>query len=111
MKRACHKNEEAQDINDWENDFLTNIVQGCPIKYLSVKLQTEKYLKALEAAIQTLRKTDCYGDKSYQLDFEWPKANDLLQMPKNMPIQIKDLQVKNNGSYFYGFQFILSNGV
>ena len=42
MKRACHKNEEAQDINDWENDCLTNIVQGCPIKYHSVKLQTEK---------------------------------------------------------------------
>ena len=54
-------------------------------------MQTENYFQGLEAAIQTLRKTACYGMNSDKPDFEWPTADDLLQMPKKMEIKLKDL--------------------
>ena len=45
-------------------------------------------LLALEAAIKTLRKTECFGDNRNQFDFEWPIEKDLLQMLINIPIKI-----------------------
>ena len=85
-------------------------------KQLQVEKQAkaEKHLQAIEAAIKTMRKTECWGIKSSALNFEWPSAQDLLQMLKNTPIiKAADLKYKINQynvSYFGGFQLILSNG-
>ncbi len=83
------------------------------VEAISLQKQTEKYGKAVEQAIKTLRKTTAYGYAT-QPNFEWPTANDLLQMPKNMQIKFKELQYKkcsNDCSYFGGFTFTLSNGL
>ena len=53
-----------------------------------------KHLKALEEAIQTMRRTDCYGYAGNKPDFEWPTPNDLLQMSKNIAIKIQALKYK-----------------
>ena len=76
--------------------------------------QAEKYLKALLAAIASMRKTGCYGKNNWAVNFEWPTAEDLLQMAKkNIAIKVRELKYKENtshSSYFGGFQLILSNG-
>ena len=68
------------------NEFMS--LQNLPDKpikeAIALQLQTEKYLKALEEAIKTLRKTECYGANSSPFDFEWPKPADLLRMAKNI---------------------------
>ena len=53
-----------------------------------ISLSEEKFLsmketQALVAAIATMRRTGCYGYNGVEIDFVWPSANDLLQMPKN----------------------------
>jgi hypothetical protein len=56
---------------------------------LNLQLQpslVEKRMYALNEAIQTLRKTDCFGDTRFPVGFEWPSPIDILQMPKNVPI-------------------------
>ena len=87
-------------------------------EYNFMKDASEKekhHLSALEVVIKTMRKTECWGRKgSYSLNFEWPAAQDLLQMLKSNPIiKVVDLKYKpksNNNGYFGGFQLILSNG-
>ena len=63
-----------------------------------------------------MRKTGLYGfsGSNATVDFEWPKENDLLQMPMNAPIKVEDLLYKNwkkDEKRFGGFQLILSNGI
>jgi len=53
------------------------------------------------SAINSLRKTDRFGNLSYPVHFEWPKVNDLLLV--NAPIEITDLKYKKstqNDSHF-----------
>ena len=57
------------------------------MKEAQIKLQQLR-LVALEAAIQTLRKTACYGYKGFQPDFEWPTPKDLLEMSKSTLIKL-----------------------
>ena len=61
-----------------------------------------------------MRKTQCWGWNNYAVNFEWPTAQDLLQMLKNkLNIKVADLKYKNwnsNNDWFGGFQIILSNG-
>ena len=47
------------------------------------------------------------------VNFEWPKAKDLLEMVKNIPNKIKVLKHKKStsGNCFGAFQVILSNGI
>ena len=78
--------------------------------------EKEAHLKAAEVAIATMRNTPCHGhtyDKP--VNFQFPTAQELLQMLKNnLAIKIKDLKYKqstSHGSFFGGFQVILSNGV
>ena len=62
-----------------------------------------------------MREVPCYGYNYYPVNFRFPTAQDLLQMPKNMAIKVQDLKYKKdtvyNNNYFGGFQLILSNGV
>ncbi len=60
-------------------------------------------LEALKEAVKTMRKLESFGDNDYPFDFEWPKDNDLLQMPPNAEIKIKDLKYNKNGGYFGAF--------
>ncbi len=78
--------------------------------------QAELKLKAIEAAIATMRNTQCYGyTASKPANFQFPTAQELLQMLKdNISIKLKDLKYKQSTKdkrYFSGFQVILSNGV
>ena len=60
-----------------------------------------------------MRKTPFYG-WDHSVDFEWPKANDLMQMLNNTKIRIKELkyQPRPPGNDVFGaFQVILKNGV
>ena len=60
-----------------------------------------------------MRKTGLYGIRS-DVNVEWPTANDLLQMAKNIPSKIKDLKHKRSNFHtacFGAFQVILSNGI
>ena len=54
------------------------------------------------------------GENKFATNFEWPPAQDLLQMLQSTPnIKVADLKYKkksNSDSYFGGFQLILSNG-
>ena len=83
-----------------------------------MKILTEKHEKqiqaSIDAAIKSMRKTECWGRKSFALNFEWPTAQELLQMLKTTPIiKAADLKYKkksDNTYYFGGFQLILSNG-
>jgi hypothetical protein len=59
-------------------------------------LPAEQQLAALEAAIKTMRRTDCYGLNEYSIDFEWPKPADLLQMANKIQIKIKNLNYKKS---------------
>ena len=62
-----------------------------------------------------MREVPCYGFNSWPVNFRFPTAQDLLQMPKNMAIKVQDLKYKKNtvdsSGFFGGFQLILSNGV
>ena len=72
-----------------------------------------QHLAALEEAIKTLRKTDCYGYNGKPCDFEWPTPKDLLQMPKGALIKLQDFKYKQSTAYkdhFGAFQVTLSNG-
>ena len=57
-----------------------------------------------------MRKTLTYGDNRQPFDFEWPKENDLLQMPLNVQLKIKELKYNIYGTRFGAFQVILTNG-
>ncbi len=52
-----------------------------------------------------MRKTGLYGYSNSRatVDFEWPKENDLLQMPMNAPIKVKDLLYKFRGQDMTNF--------
>ena len=63
-----------------------------------------------------MREVPCYGlFNNWPVNFRFPTAQDLLQMPKNMAIKVQDLKYKkntvNSENYFGGFQLIFSNGV
>ena len=66
-----------------------------------------------------MRKIGCYGYNKWPINFEFPTAQDLLQMPKNKAIKVKDLKYDKAAYFsanvvwkcFSGFQLILSNGV
>jgi hypothetical protein len=62
--------------------------------------QAELKLKAIEAAIATMRNTQCYGYTDYKpVNFQFPTAQELLQMLKdNISIKLKDLKYKQNTS-------------
>jgi len=74
----------------------------------------EKYLQAPEAAITSIRKTECWGRKDYALNFEWPTKQELLEMLKSTPnIKVADFKYKiksDDKNWFGAFQLILSNG-
>ncbi len=73
----------------------------------------DQQLAALEAAIKSMRRTPLYGINS-NINFEWPKMEDLRNMVKNMPKKIADFRHKtytNNSRYFGAFQVVLSNGM
>jgi hypothetical protein len=71
-------------------------------------------LQTFEMVIRSVRKSECWGRNYYAINFEWPTAQDLLQMLKTTPnIKVADLKYKKkdgNSSWFGGFQLILSNG-
>ena len=50
--------------------------------------RAEKQVYALLTAVQTMRKTGCFGDTRHPIGFEWPLATDLLRMPKDVSIEI-----------------------
>jgi hypothetical protein len=52
-------------------------------QYKFMQESTEKHLQALEAAIKSMRKTECWGRNVFATNFEWPPAQDLLQMLKS----------------------------
>ncbi len=83
-------------------------------EFLKEKEKQEKHLQALEAAIASIRKTECWGRKDYALNFEWPTKQELLEMLKSTPnIKVADLKYKiksNCKDWFGAFQLILSNG-
>ena len=58
------------------------------------KLVEISNFQALEEAIKTMRRTECYGYSGDDVDFVWPMPDDLLQMKKNIPIKIQDLKYK-----------------
>ncbi len=60
-----------------------------------------------------MRKTGLYGYDS-EVNFEWPKVEDLKKMVKNLPTGIKYLKYQRctmNTEYFGAFQLTLSNGL
>ena len=57
-----------------------------------------------------MRKIGCFGNNDNSINFEWPKANDLMQMPKNISIKLAALKYYDN-SGFMAFQVVLSNGI
>ena len=69
----------------------------------------------IEKAIVSMRNSQCYGYNHYPVNFQFPTAQELLQMLKhNIAIKVKDLKYKQNTSdnrFFGEFQVILSNGV
>jgi hypothetical protein len=74
----------------------------------------EKHLQALEAAIASIHKTECWGRNTWALNFEWPTKQELLEMLKNTPnIKVADFKYKlrsDSKNWFAAFQLILSNG-
>ncbi len=67
------------------------------IKSIELEKQAEQF-KILEAAIATMRNTQCYGyTDSKPVNFQFPTAQELLQMLKdNIAIKLKDLKYKQN---------------
>jgi hypothetical protein len=65
-------------------------------------------------AIRSMRKSECWGENKFALNFEWPPAQDLMQMLNTtQKIKVADLKYKKrngNENFFGGFQLILSNG-
>jgi hypothetical protein len=73
----------------------------------------DRQLAALEAAIKSIRRTGLYGN-NFDINFEWPKVDDLRNMVKNMPKKIADFRHKtytNDSRFFGAFQVVLSNGM
>ena len=75
----------------------------------------DQQLAALETAIKSVRKTGCYG-VNYNITFEWPKADDLRNMVKNIPTKITDFKYTTSTHSWYthcfgAFQVVLSNGM
>jgi hypothetical protein len=87
------------------------------VKRFSISEETYKsmkHLQTLETAIKSMRKTECWGYNGCAINFEWPTAQELLQILKSTPsIKVADLKYKkrsDDNSFFGGFQIILSNG-
>jgi hypothetical protein len=72
----------------------------------------KKRKQALETAIQTMRKSVCFGRNSNPEDFEWPKPSDLRKMSKKTLIKLAKLNynIDSTGRRFGAFQVVLSNG-
>ena len=73
----------------------------------------DEQLKALEAAIKSIRKTRGYGN-DWKVTYEWPKAEDLWKMFANMPTKIIEFRHATSSSerkLFGAFQVVLSNGM
>ena len=73
----------------------------------------DQQLAALEAAIKSIRRTGLYGN-NFDINFEWPKVDDLRNMVKNIPRKIADFRHKTSTTYkdlFGAFQVVLSNGM
>jgi hypothetical protein len=83
-------------------------------EFFKEKEKQEKHFQALEAAIASIRKTECWGKNNFALNFEWPTKQELLEMLKSsLNIKVADLKYKiksNNNARFGAFQLILSNG-
>jgi hypothetical protein len=83
----------------------------------SVQIQSapdDQQLKALEAAIRSIRRTGCFGNGIGIVTFEWPKVDDLRKMVENMPTKIADFRHSKsttNSKFFGAFQVALSNGM
>ena len=82
---------------------------------LKQQIQQTSAVEALKAAVQTIRKTGYFGCNQCPIYFEWPTANDLLNMPKNISIKLAELKHKiyshSNADAFGAFKVILSNGI
>jgi hypothetical protein len=52
------------------------------------------YTVELEKAIASMRKIECYGYNKWPVNFEFPTADDLRRMTKNIVIRVKDLKYK-----------------
>ena len=80
--------ERIKSVSDCAQDFTKGLMEQ-PLKMIErISLSQEDFFfmketQALVAAIATMRRTSCYGYNGVEIDFVWPSANDLLQMPKN----------------------------
>ena len=54
-------------------------------------------------ALKTIRKLPKWGTVYNQVDFEWPLAKDLLQMPSEKPIRVVSFQFKSSSMGDFGF--------
>ena len=61
-----------------------------------------------------MRKTECFGDLKEGINFEWPLADDIRNMPKNILIKINDISYKKSttsSKRFAAFQLRFTNGI
>ena len=103
---------EMEEMNKLNLDKVNNLIERVSLSeneyksFKEFKLQKEKEKQlqaAIETAIKTMRKTECWGCNCKALNFEWPTAQDLLQMLKSAPvIKVADLKYKGD-SWFRGF--------
>jgi hypothetical protein len=72
-----------------------------------MKDSTLKYEKHIQAAIASIRKTECWGRNNWALNFEWPTKQELIEMLKiTLNIKVADLKYKimdKHKSWFGGF--------
>ena len=113
MKKLLIERDEEQKQHLIEKDQIKRQLQ---VKVQELKLEVDKPLsiKAVEAALKTMRRTGYYGLNSGD-NIEWPTASDLLQMAQNIPVKIQVLKYQRStyseGKHFGAFQVILSNGM
>ena len=50
----------------------------------------------LEQAVETIKQLPVFGINTWEQDFKWPKAADILKIPANGPIQVIKLRWKKN---------------
>ena len=109
ISKECNQlmdpNSKRHRIN-FEVLFAEQGIRLTPTEVKESQIQTSKALKG--------RKTQSYVTKEHQVNFQYPTAQDLLQMHKNVAIKIQRLMYKVNtasSSFFIRFQSIYSNSV
>ncbi len=112
--------QAIEDIKKIKDEKFRNLMDIFKANIKEIKIVAPKRFDLKEIrkeAMKTIRKLPLLGytnDNKLEIDFYWPKEQEILQIPEEKPIEAVGFNWHkadyDNGNYIGGLQVILSNG-